>query len=95
MEVEGSFEPEEGGRVFDVETDQCMYGLAAREESGMSSAVRKPTRFLTKAEWVSDELQWKCNGEHTHQRILGSEWCQSVDLYPPELRRAICRSVAK
>jgi len=81
--------------VFDVETDQCMYGLAARGESGMSAAVKKPTRFLTNAECVADELQWKCNGEHTHQRIMGSERCQSVDTYPPELRRAICRGVAK
>ena len=81
--------------VFDVETEQRMYGLTARGKRGMSSAVKKPTRFLTNAECVADERQWKCNGEHTHQRILGSERCQSMDTYPPELRRTICRSVAK
>ena len=81
--------------VFDVETDHCMYGLAARGKSGVSAAVKRPTRFLTNAKCVVDELQWKCNGEHTHQRVLGCEKGQSVDTYPPELRRAICRSVAK
>ena len=81
--------------VFDVETDQCMYGLAARGKSGMSSAVKKPTRFLTNAECVADELQWECNGEHTHQRTVGSAMYQLVDTYPPELRRVICRVVTE
>ena len=81
--------------VFGVETDQCMYGLAARGKSGMSVAVEKTTRFLTNAECVADEIQWKCNGGHTHQMILGGERCQPVDTYPPERRRTICRSVAK
>ena len=81
--------------MFDVVADQCMYGLAVRVRGGRSSAVKRPTRFLTNAERVADELQWKCNGGHTRQRTMGSAMYQLVDTYPPDLRRAICRGVTK
>ena len=54
--------------VFDVVADQRMYGLAVRARGGRNSAVKKPTRFLTNAECVADELQWKCNGDRARQR---------------------------
>ena len=69
--------------------------ISSQREKWHESAVKKPTRFLTNAECVADELQWKCNGEHTRQRTIGSAMYQSVDTYPPELRWAICRGVTK
>ena len=50
--------------VFDVETDQCVYGLAAR---------RKSARFLTNSKCMADELQWKYNEEHARQRVLNAK----------------------
>ena len=80
--------------VRDVVADQCMYGLAVRARNGRNSAVKKPTRFLTNAECVVDELQRKCSGDHMHQQPVGGK-AELGDAYTPELRRAICRGVAK
>ena len=67
--------------VFDVVADQCMYGLAVRVKGGRSSAVKRPTRFLTNAECVADELQMKCSGDRTRQQTMGSAMHQLVDAY--------------
>ena len=67
--------------VFDVVADQCMYGLAVRARGGRNSAVKKPTRFLTNAECVADELQRKCSGDHMHQQPVGGK-AELVDAYP-------------
>ena len=72
-----------------------MYGVAVRVKGGRSSAVKRPTRFLTNAECVADELQMKCSGDHTRQPTMGSAMHQLVDAYPPELWRAVCRGVTK
>ena len=56
--------------------------IAVRGKCGRSSAVKKPTRFLTNAECVADELQRKCSGDHTHQQTVGSAMHQLVDAYP-------------
>ncbi len=73
--------------------DQCMYGLATRGQNNSEVlAVMKPTRFLTKGMWLSQELNRRCDRKHRHQHLIDNRATKAEE-YPPLLAEAICRGL--
>ena len=78
-------------RVGEVVGDQCRYGLRTRGPGGALLPARKPTRFLSSAPAILDELSLRCRGVHLHQPLLGGGRTSAAAVYPPGLCRAILR----
>merc|ERR1712026_394131 len=76
-------------RVGEVVGDQCRYGLRTRGLRGEWRPAKKPTRFLSSAAAVLEELSLRCRGTHRHQTLLGNQRAGAAAIYPPGLCRAI------
>ena len=48
---------------FQAAADQCQFGLAT-SDGGESGLAKKPTEFITNAEYVKTRLHKHCTGEH-------------------------------
>ena len=56
--------------------------------------AKKPTKFMTNSRSIGRALSRKCNGDHIHQPLVDGR-AKDAARYPPALRKAICRGVAK
>ncbi len=65
--------------------DQCQYGL--RGSNG--ELHRKATGFATNDENIHSLLQRRCNGEHTHEHIIGGNRSKKSQEYPQQLIQCI------
>lgn len=82
--------------VQSVVADQCMYGLKVQgQKHGEHLPARKTTRFLTHSWHISQRLQKRCDGKHSHQTILGGNRSRESQVYPPGLCRTICEGLMK
>ena len=80
-----------GARV--VEADQCMFGLKTKGSSSKEwKAAKKPTKFMTNAWHIAEELSRKCDGSHEHQPLVSGR-AHAAQVYPEGLCRAICRGL--
>ena len=74
---------------------QCVYGLKTAGppvEAGM--AAKKPTRFVSDAWCIADELPIRCDKPHPHQHLVGGRASKAYE-YPDGLCKAICRGLAR
>ena len=80
---------------FDAETqellevvrgDQCRYGLRDRLNQ---LPHMKPTGFMTASAPVKRNLSLRCQGDHTHQQLEGSNRTKHSQVWPPDLCKAI------
>eukprot|EP00435_Cladocopium_sp_Y103_P052575 s19_g16.t1 len=62
--------------------DQCRYGL---RDPGTGLALKKPTGLLTASEWMKLRLQRRCQDDHQHRPIEGSNISKMAEQWPPEL----------
>ena len=70
-------------RVGEIVGDQCRYGLRTVGPHGESCPAKKPTRFLSSAEAVLEQLSLRCRGTHRHQPLLGNRRASAAAIYPP------------
>ena len=79
-------------RVDSVVADQCRFGLRIPGPDGRPALARKPTRFMSSAPAILEELGLRCQGGHEHQAISGGRLRSSRSaIYPAALCRAILR----
>ena len=78
-----------------VTAHQCQYGLVTPSDADRSKMVPalKPTKFLTNSLVMSEQLQKKCDGSHSHQHLTGGR-CKDAAFYPLPLVRAILKGIA-
>ena len=80
--------------VYSVVNDQCMFGLTVRGPNGGEPMLaKKPTRWMTNSIFMSDSLNVRCDGSHSHQHLVGGR-AAGAAFYPPKLLRAILRGMA-
>jgi hypothetical protein len=82
-------------QVEEVTAHQCCFGLDARDPSGSMELVMKPTRFMSSAPLLLQELARRCNKGHRHTQLLGGRRAAAAAIYPPGLCRAILRGIAR
>jgi hypothetical protein len=82
-------------QVQEATAHQCCFGLVARDPGGSVLPVLKPTRFLSSAPLLLQELARRCSGEHHHTRLLGGRRAAAAALYPPGLCRAVIRGITR
>ena len=72
-----------------------MFGLKTRGKNKFQQVLaKKPTKSMTNSSVIGRELNRKCNGSHEHQPLIDGR-ARDAARYPPALRRAICRGIAK
>ena len=68
-----------------------MYGLESRAQVPQ----KKPTGFITNSEAIATELRLRCDGQHLHEPVLGSDQgglrSRQTQVYPNKLVDAILR----
>ena len=82
-------------QVILVAADQCMYGLRSQAQVPQ----KKPTGFITNSDEIAKELGLRCDGDHQHEPVLGSDQgglrSQQTQVYPNKLVDAILRGYRK
>ena len=76
-------------RVSEVIAHQCMLGQTTMGRL----PVLKPTRFLSSAPALLDELNRKCSRDHLHHPLLGRSRAAAAAEYPAELCMAILKGI--
>ena len=81
--------------VDDIVSDQCMFGLVTpnHDHTGFAPA-KKPTRFLSNAPCILEELNRRCDGSHRHQPLMGGR-ARLAQEYTYELCRSMCAGLRK
>ena len=65
-----------------VTADLCEYGL--KSDDGKDS-VKKPTKFMTNSPKMAQRLSRRCQGGHSHRRLMGGrKVTQLAGKYPPQ-----------
>ena len=76
-----------------VKADQCMFGQATRgARRGTTAPARKRTRFMTTSYHIAKELDRRCAGAHSHQRLTEGRAAEGPR-FTPAMCRAICRGL--
>ena len=78
--------------VLTVKAGQCRLGLLTRGAEGQLTAVNEPTRFMTNSPSIAAYLDVKCDGDHMHRSLLAGR-ARGAQVYPTELRHAICKGL--
>ena len=73
--------------LYLVTSDMCQFGMVVAECS-TSCPVKKPTRWLTSAPCVANQLDRKCDHSHQHALLLNGK-ARGAQVYPPALCKAI------
>ena len=83
-------------RVSVAYANMCQFGMTTHIESrdGPRGPVAKPTGFMTSSWAVFNELNKKCQDDHTHVPLMGGR-AAACQVYPPALCQAMCRGIAK
>ena len=72
----------------------CMFGMTTKDEEGNEGPVLKPTRWMTNAPCVAQQLNRRCKGTHEHHvRLMGSNRAARAAVYPPKLVKAIVKGL--
>eukprot|EP00973_Karenia_brevis_P038351 5287161-Karenia_brevis.AAC.1 len=72
-----------------------MYGLTTwGDKRGERVAAMKPTKFMTNAPEIAQELSRRCDKSHRHQPLINGRAAEAAR-YPEALCRAICRGLAR
>ena len=81
--------------VYLVTGHQCQYGLVTPSDDDRSKMLPalSPTKFLTNSQVMSEQLNKKCDGSHSHQHLAGGR-CKDAAFYPLPLVRAILKGIA-
>lgn len=72
-----------------VRGDQCMFDLRVREGEERS---KKATKFMSNSEKILRRLDIRCDGQHTHQELMGGR-AKKAEEYPPELCEAVVQGL--
>ena len=74
--------------------DQRKFGLKTQGPPGEPDmATKKPTRFMSNARCIVDELSIGCDKSHSHQHLVGGRASKASE-HTDGLCRAICRGLA-
>jgi hypothetical protein len=79
--------------VCEAVGDQCQFGLLSPGENGRPGLAKKPTRFLSSAGCVLQELGKRCAGDHAHVQLLHNR-AAAAAVYPRRLCLAMLRGIA-
>ena len=74
--------------------DQCQYGLMAPGKDGVEHPAKKPTRFVSNAWYILEELEKRCRGDHEHAPLTGGR-AAAAARYPDDLCHAFCRGLVR
>ena len=81
--------------VYTAVSHMCRFGMTAPRGDGTEGPVMKPTRWLTNAPCVADELEaMKCTKDHDHVTLLDGK-AKAAQVYPPALCRTIVRGLSR
>ena len=77
----------------------CEFGMTNYVEKlgGEQGPVKKPMGFMTSSWCICDELSKRCDPSqgHQHMPLVAGSAAAAAQVYPENLRRAICRGIAK
>ena len=79
--------------VVTVKSHMCQFGMTSVNEEG-DGLVKKPTRYMTNAPLIAEELERFCTGDHRHVHLLGGRAAKAA-IYPPQLCEAILRGLKR
>ena len=79
--------------VVTVKSHMCCFGMTSIDEDG-EGLVKKPTRYMTNAPLVAEELETFCTGDHRHVKLVGGRAAKAA-IYPPQLCEAILRGLKR
>lgn len=71
--------------------DMCQYGLETSKGS-MRGPARKPTKMMTNAPMIAQELRRRCPGRHNHIPLMSGRAGPCAE-YPLGLCRAVCKGL--
>ena len=74
--------------------DQCMYGQWVQARNGTWALAKKPTRFATNSMHIKGDIERRCDGRHTHAKLMGGVARQAA-AYPDELVDAVLAGLCK
>ena len=74
--------------------DQCQYGLVTHDSEGREAPALKPTRFVSNAWCLLEELSKRCPRTHEHQALMGGRAAAAAE-YPDGLCDAVCRGLVR
>ena len=83
---EAPMDVETGEPLELVRGDQCEFGLCD-QQNGLPHL--KPTGFMTASSGIKNNVQRRCNGNHTHQPLEGGRRTRLAQHWPQALCRAI------
>ena len=83
---EAPMDAETGEPLELVRGDQCEFGLCD-QQNGLPHF--KPTGFMTASSGIKNNVQRRCNGNHTHQPLEGGRRTRLAQHWPQALCRAI------
>ena len=75
--------------VVTNKSHMCRFGMASVDEQG-GGLVKKPTRYMTNAPLMAEELEMFCTGDHRHVQLVGGRAAKAA-IYPPQLCEAMLR----
>ena len=80
--------------VYVITTDQCAFGLRARDSLGWA-LVKKPTKFITNSWYIAKNLNRRCRGGHRHSETVGQgeRLMRVIERYPVALVNAVLRGL--
>ena len=76
-----------------MKSHMCCFGMTSVDEDG-EGLVKKPTRYMTNAPLVAEELEMCCTGDHRHVKLVGGRAAKAA-IYPPQLCEAILRGLKR
>lgn len=79
--------------VTTADCDACVFGMVTPDGRGGMGPAKKPTRWLSNAPKLLNELRVRCGGRHSSHVPLLSGRAAKAAVYPPEMVAAIVRGV--
>ena len=73
--------------------DMCAFGMY-QDTDGGRKLVLKPTGFMTNASEIGNELNKRCDGNHSYITVV-NERAKKAQVYPDELRFDILKGLLK
>lgn len=73
--------------MYLCQADLCTFGLESKEGIPMKNGLT----LLTNSQAFADDLTRRCDGDHEHQRIQGSETARTA-IYPNDFAKAVVKA---
>lgn len=66
-----------------IGADACMFGMVTTDVEGNVQWAKKPTKWMSNAIRLLEELDRRCDGLHQHATLIGGGRARRAAVYPP------------